>query len=288
MTDVARAIPILDSVSALADRYDAWICDIWGVMHNGLRAFAAACEAGREFRARGGSVVLVSNAPRPAPFVIEMLSKIGVPRDAYDAVVTSGDVTRILLERELSRPVFHLGPERDRGVFENLAVRFAAADAAEVVVNTGLFDDTTETPDDYRDQLAAMQRRGVRMICANPDIKVERGDTLIYCAGALAELYEAMGGEVIYAGKPHLPIYDMAFAKLAELRSAAVPRHRILAIGDGLRTDMAGAEAAGLPALFIASLLHVASEEAATAEGIAALFKDSRLRPIGAQLGLRW
>jgi HAD superfamily hydrolase (TIGR01459 family) len=167
-------------------------------------------------------------------------------------------------------------------------VNFADQDRAELVVNTGLFDDARETPADYEAMLAQFRRRNVPMICANPDLMVERGDKLVYCAGALAELYEKLGGEVIYAGKPHLPVYDIAMEIIVGIRGKPIERSRVLAIGDGLRTDMAGAEAAGLDALFIPSLLHVPDETAASADGIGALFADRQFRPIAAQFGLRW
>lgn len=285
--NIASAIPILPSISTLADRYEAWLSDIWGVIHNGARAFEAACDACSRYRAAGGVVVLISNAPRPHDAVAVQLDKFGVPRTAYDAIITSGDVTRALLARESGRGVFHLGPERDRGVFQE-GVRFAPVESADLVVNTGLFDDLTETPADYEAMLRGLQKRGVTMICANPDLMVEKGDKLLYCAGALAQAYEAMGGTVVYAGKPHLPVYDQAFALVAKAKGRAVEKRKILAIGDGLRTDMAGAQAAGLDALFIPSLLHTEGHDLTDGAGIAALFEDSTFRPIGAQLGLRW
>ena len=286
------AIPILPSIAPLASRYDAWLSDIWGVMHNGAEAFRPAGEACSRFRAAGGIVVLISNAPRPHDAVAAQLDRLGVPRDAYDAIITSGDVTRALLAKQAGRTVFHLGPDRDRGVFQ-ADVRFAPVESADLVVNTGLFDDAKETPADYHSMLRGLRARDVPMICANPDLMVEKGDKLLYCAGALAQAYEAMGGTVQYAGKPHLPVYEEAFAIVANLLAAgkggrAFDKRRVLAIGDGLRTDMAGAQAAGLDALFIPSLLHTDGHAAADSAAIAALFKDMTFRPIGAQQGLRW
>jgi HAD superfamily hydrolase (TIGR01459 family) len=288
MSNSLPAIPVLPSISALAGRYDAWLCDIWGVMHNGAAAFGAAGEACSRFRGRGGIVVLISNAPRPAVAVAAQLDRIGVVRGAYDDIITSGDVTRALLAAEKGKRIYHMGPERDLGVFEDAGVTFTDAARAELVVNTGLFDDAIETPDDYRERLAALRARDVPMICANPDLMVEKGDRLLYCAGALAQAYEAIGGRVAYAGKPHAPVYDMAVAMIARLRGAPVGRDRILAIGDGLRTDMAGAHAAGIDALFIPSLLHVDNGGAVDAAAIAALFDGQPFRPIAAQDGLRW
>ena len=285
-------IPILPSIAPLSSRYDAWLSDIWGVMHNGARAFEAACDACARFRAQGGVVVLITNAPRPHDSVASQLDKFGVPRTAYDAIITSGDVTRALLAKQAGRTVFHLGPERDRGVFQ-ANVRFAPVDSAELIVNTGLFDDLNETPADYEPMLRRLRLRDVPMICANPDLMVEKGDKLLYCAGALAQSYQAMGGTVLYAGKPHLPVYDEAFALVAKALSAGASgrtfdKSRVLAIGDGLRTDMAGAQAAGLDAIFIPSLLHTEGHDLTDSAAIAALFKDTTFRPIGAQLGLRW
>jgi HAD superfamily hydrolase (TIGR01459 family) len=290
MTKMSETIPILPSMAALRGRYDAWLADIWGVIHNGVRAFEAACEACTRFREQGGVVVLISNAPRPHDAVARMLDRLGAPRAAYDAIVTSGDVTRRMLAAEPGRSVFHLGPDRDKGIFEGLDTRFVGADGADLAVNTGLFDDTKETPKDYAGMLQGFLARRVPMICANPDLMVERGDQLVYCAGALAVAYEEIGGTVHYAGKPHLPVYELAFELIATAAGRAVPRSRILAIGDGLKTDMAGAEAAGLDALFIPSLLHVKGDGANTAGEIDRLFAETgrAWRPIGAQLGLRW
>jgi HAD superfamily hydrolase (TIGR01459 family) len=223
-TAAPPSIPLIPSVSALAERYDVWLCDVWGVIHNGERAYAGAVEACRRFRARGGTVVLVSNAPRPAANVVPQLERLGVAEDARDSLVTSGDVTRNLLEANKETPLFHLGPERDKGLFEGLSLNFVAPGAAGLVICTGLYDDTTETPDDYADLLGELAARELTMICANPDLKVERGAQLVYCAGALAARYEEIGGRVTYAGKPHPPIYERSFVVASELRGAPVPR----------------------------------------------------------------
>ena len=284
-------IPLIPSVSVLASRYDAWLCDIWGVMHNGLQAFGSASEACCRFRANGGTVVLLSNSPRPGRGVIEQLETIGVAADAWDGVVTSGDVTRDLLKQNRHKTLFHLGPDRDRGVFAGLELTFADAGEAELVICSGLYDDTCETPDDYAELLQELAARDLPMICANPDLMVERGGALIYCAGALAVEYEKLGGEVIYAGKPHMPIYDRAIARIAEHRGEPVARTRIIAIGDGLKTDMAGAAQAGLDALYIASGLHLAkagSDGTADAQAVVELFSRVANRPVAAQSRLHW
>ncbi|MDH3581848.1 MAG: TIGR01459 family HAD-type hydrolase [Hyphomicrobiales bacterium] len=291
MTAPLPAIPLIPSVSVLASRYDAWLCDIWGVMHNGLQAFSSASEACCRFRENGGTVVLLSNSPRPRRGVIEQLETIGVSADAWDSVVTSGDVTRDLLNQNRHKTLFHLGPDRDRGVFTGLELTFADAGEAELVICSGLYDDTCETPDDYAGLLQELAARDVPMICANPDLMVERGSALIYCAGALAAEYEKFGGEVVYAGKPHTPIYDLAVSQIAEHRSEPVARKRIIAIGDGLKTDMAGAANAGLDALFIASGLHLAeagSEGTVDAEAVVELFDGIADRPVAAQSRLSW
>lgn len=279
-------IPILPSVSALAGSCDAWISDIWGVLHNGVAAFPAASAACQRFRRGGGVIVLLSNAPRPAPSVIAQLDGLGVPRAAYDGIVTSGDLTRRLIGAEKSPRVFHIGPDRDRAIFDGLGVALVEEAEARLVVCSGLWNDDTETPDDYRALLTRLAARKLPMICGNPDIVVERGPQLVYCAGALAEVYEAVGGKVVYAGKPYLPAYKMAFEAIATAAGRKVPRQRILAIGDGLKTDIKGAAAAGLRSLFIASALHV--NGAFNAAVLAKLFKQHPAPPIAAQKALVW
>ncbi len=176
---IAAEIPVIGSIEDLGSRYSAWLVDIWGVMHNGHRAFPRAVAATRAFRARGGIVVLLSNSPRPSPSVQEQLRRLGVPDDAYDATVTSGDLTRHELDKHKGAIVFHLGPERDLPIFQGLAVKLGRPEQAELVVCSGLFDDETETPDDYIGLLRALAARKLPMICANPDHLVERGDRLV-------------------------------------------------------------------------------------------------------------
>jgi HAD superfamily hydrolase (TIGR01459 family) len=279
-------IPILDTVAPLAETSDAWICDIWGVMHNGAAAFAPAAAATRRFRAGGGTVLLLSNAPRPAGAVQAQLDHLGVPRDAYDAIVSSGDLTRHLVRERIEKRVHHLGPAKDKPIFDGLGARLATIDEADYVVCSGLLDDERETPDDYRGRLAALAARNVEMICANPDLTVEKGSSLLYCAGALAALYEQLGGRVIYAGKPHLPAYDLAFETIARLRGGPVAKTRVLAIGDGLRTDIRGAHAAGIRSLFIASAVHVKAPLSPAV--LAELFSGADPRPVAAMAALAW
>lgn len=286
MLTPSNVTPLISAVSELAPRFDAWITDIWGVMHNGVQAYAPAADACTRFRQAGGTVILVTNAPRPHGSVRTQIDNIGVPRDAYDLILTSGDVTRDRLADWQGQPLFHVGPERDRPIFAGLDIKFADADKADVVLCSGLFDDQTETPADYADLLAIFKARDLPMICANPDIKVERGDRIIYCGGAVAEAYAALGGTVHYAGKPHAPIYERAFAEVARIRGRSADQARILAIGDGLHTDIAGAENAGIASLFVASPIHVTA--ALTSETLAELFMRSPTPPIAAMTALRW
>ncbi len=240
----------------LAADYDVLFCDIWGVIHDGARAFPAACEALSRWRATVGPVILISNSPRPWDGVAEQLDELGAPREAWTAIVTSGDASRVLLAQRAPGPAWRIGPERDDPLYAGLGLEFAGVETARFIACTGPDDDEVETPEDYRAALTTAAGRGLTMICANPDIMVQRGPRLIYCAGALAALYETLGGAVLTAGKPHPPIYAMARdAAGAALGRPADPR-RTLVIGDGLATDIAGANRQGLAALFIASGIH--------------------------------
>jgi HAD superfamily hydrolase (TIGR01459 family) len=247
---------LLDRFSTIAPRYDVVLCDIWGVVHDGIAAHAAACDALMRFRDAGGVVVLVTNAPRPAPFIIRQMDRLGVPPDAYDGVMTSGDLTRGVIASRKGEAVFHIGPERDLTIFDGLGVFLTPLEEAGFVVCSGLYDEFKETPDDYLALVAAMRARGLFMVCANPDLVVERGAERFYCAGAIADLYGAQGGEVLYAGKPHRPIYDAALAMAAEVRGEAAEPARTLAIGDSLRTDITGARALGIDGLFVSGGIH--------------------------------
>lgn len=291
MTTSQATIPIISSVSQIAGSYEAWLCDIWGVMHNGVRPFARAAQACERYRETGGTIVLLTNSPRPSGPVKQQLDEIGVPRTAYDDVVTSGDVARALMASEPVRPIYHLGPQRDRPIIDGLDIKLTDPEGADMVLCSGLFEDETETPDDYVELLQKIRDLKLPLICANPDIKVEKGDKLIYCAGALAQEYQAIGGEVIYTGKPNTPIYDLALKKLQEIKGGTLERKKILCIGDGLKTDIAGAQDASLDVLFIASAIHVDGhhEEAIVeADTIARLFENSTVLPVAAQGRLEW
>jgi len=290
MNQTSPDIPVIDHVAPLASRYNAWFCDVWGVLHNGITPYDSAVQACESFRGAGGIVVLLSNSPRHSDGVAEQLHDIGVSGAAYDVLVTSGDVARAQLERHGGDKVFLLGPERDRPMLDGLDIVLSEPQQAEIVLCSGLFDDEAETPDDYTELLAALRERDLAMICANPDLMVERGERLIYCAGALAKAYAQIGGTVIYTGKPHPPIYALARQRLAE-RTGETPDPAILVIGDGVHTDIAGATAQGLDSIFVASGIHVrdlSDARALDSTAIAALFADLPVKPLAAMKRLQW
>ena len=235
---------------------DVVLSDIWGVVHNGLVAFPEACEALHSFRAQGGTVILITNAPRPADSVQRQLRKLGVDDATYDAIVSSGDLTRHYVADRPGQKMFWLGPERDSSIHRGLDPVLAPLQQADYIVCTGLFDDETESAEDYREMMIEACERQLMLVCANPDIVVERGDRLIYCAGAIAELYRELGGEVIFYGKPHRPIYERAIELATERRGHITPLARVLAIGDSVRTDLAGAHAFGIDCLFVTRGIH--------------------------------
>jgi HAD superfamily hydrolase (TIGR01459 family) len=254
MTDIAYPA----GLSALSDRYRVILCDVWGVVHDGVTPHPAAGEALARFRQGGGIVVMVSNAPRPHPSVIRQLNDMGVRPDAWDAVVTSGDVTVSLMRERRGQPCFHIGAPQHDALFADEPAERVDIAKARYIVCAGLVDDENETLDDYRDLLARCRAHGLPMICANPDLVVERGHRMIVCAGTLADHYASLGGEVVYAGKPHPPIYGLALAKAAEIGGRAIDRDATLAIGDAMRTDVAGARGLGVDCLFLAAGIHTA------------------------------
>jgi HAD superfamily hydrolase (TIGR01459 family) len=287
-----RNVPLIDRFAPLARDYDVLFCDVWGVVHNGVAAYAEACEALARFRSGGGTAILLTNAPRPAAAVERILDRLRVPRTAYDAIVSSGDVTRGVVEQRLGESLFHVGPKRDLPIFAGLDVVFAPVESADYVVCSGLFDDTTETLESYREMLALMRARRMFMVCANPDIVVERGDALIYCAGALADAYAALGGAVLYCGKPYAPIYQTALEKAASLRAGTQPAlDRVLAIGDSVRTDLSGAAAFGLDCIFVTSGIHAeefGSRETPDIAALNATFAAAGVAPKAIIRGLVW
>jgi HAD superfamily hydrolase (TIGR01459 family) len=245
-----------ERLSELVDGVEIILSDIWGVVHNGLEAFPEACEALHTYRQRGGTVILITNAPRPADSVQRQLRKLGVADDIYDAIVSSGDLTRHFVADHPGKKMFWLGPDRDSSIYRGLDAVTAPLEQADYIVCTGLFDDETESAEDYRAMMLQARERKLPLVCANPDIVVERGDRLIYCAGAIAELYRELGGEVIFYGKPHRPIYERAMALASERRGSPAPLDRVLAIGDSVRTDLTGAHGFGIDCLFVTRGIH--------------------------------
>lgn len=284
-------LPNIAGLSDLAGRYDAVLSDVWGVIHNGVAAFPEAVDALRQFRLNGGRVVLITNAPRPSPPIVAMLDRLGVPRDAYDAIVSSGDATRSMIAKYRGRAIHHVGPPtEDDALYEGLDLRRTGADEAEVVVVTDL-DTDDDTPEMYRERARHWLSRKLPMICANPDRVVEHGDQLIYCGGALGDLYAAMGGMVHMAGKPYQPIYEEAFALAEKAAGQSLDKTRILAIGDSVRTDATGAAQFGVDLLFITGSIHAAELDAfgkPDPQAIADLIAPSRARVAGALPRLSW
>jgi HAD superfamily hydrolase (TIGR01459 family) len=273
----------------IAHNYDAAFCDVWGVLHDGRSARGPAVDALRRFRENRGPVILLSNAPRPVSDLEKQFAGLGVPHGCYDAILTSG----VLAHQDLARRsrgrtlnLLHIGPERDRGVFAGLPVCCVAADEAELALCTGLYDDDTESPEDYRGLLTDLCRRKLSLLCVNPDIVVQRGGQLVYCAGALARLFEQLGGTTVYYGKPHRPIYDAA----RELAAEAAGRRdlKVLVLGDGLETDIRGANAADLDAVFIADGIHGEDIRELTPASVEKLCNASGVYAIAAIRALVW
>ena len=246
----------MTSLSDIAGEYDAILSDVWGVLHNGIEAHPSAVDALLRYRQSGGRVVLITNAPRPSPPIMEMLDRLKVPRDAYDAMVSSGDVTRAMIAPYRGQTLHYVGPPAENdGLFEGFDITLGPPEDAKAVIVTDL-DNDDQTPDDYTDRITVWLRHRLPMICANPDRVVEHGSQLIYCGGALADLYEARGGRIHMAGKPYRPIYDAALKAAEAAAGRPLDRSRILAIGDSVRTDAIGAANAGLDLLFVTGSIH--------------------------------
>ena len=283
--------PLNERFSTQAAGYDAVLSDVWGVIHNGIAATAPACDALIRFRHGGGTVMLITNAPRPGQVVIKFLDRVGVPHDAYDGIVSSGDVTRSVMATRPDKAVFHIGPERDLPIFDGLGLHFVGLEQADYVVCTGLRNDEVETPESYRAELGQLLKRKLFMLCGNPDLVVERGDKLVYCAGAIADLYRSLGGEVLYAGKPHPPIYDLALEHVAKARGARPPLTRVLAIGDSVRTDLKGATDYGLDCLFVTAGIHaeeLGDRHDPDLSALNKIFADAGVAPKAVTRGLSW
>jgi HAD superfamily hydrolase (TIGR01459 family) len=284
--------PFSHHFAPLASGYDVVLSDVWGVVHNGVAATPESCDALARFRDAGGTVVLITNAPRPGEVVARYtLDRLAVPRAAYDGIISSGDVTHALIAARAGERVFHIGPARDLPIFEGVDARVVPVESADYVVCSGLYDDTVETPQDYSALIDTMRARGLTMICANPDVVVERGEQLVYCAGAIADLYAAAGGDVIYAGKPYRPIYEQALAIAEAARGRPTEPRRILAIGDSVRTDLKGAAAFGIDCLFVTAGIH--AEELGTrdnpdASALSDMFAAAGIFPKAVTRRLEW
>ena len=289
------SVPVLGGLREVATRFKVLVCDIWGVLHNGQSAFPGVVDCLAAYRHAGGFVLLLSNAPRPNGPIRAQLQSLGVPETAYDALVTSGDLTRQLLTTQARAgrlQIHHVGPDRDLPLFEGLDVERVDLDNARAIVCTGPFDDTREGPADYCDYWQPALRAGIPFWCANPDLQVQRGDSLIYCAGALAADYKRQGGNVTYLGKPHAPAYAFVEQHLQELTGQTPDRRDWLAVGDGLKTDILGATRAGFASLLITGGIHEA--ELSTDNGtpdpqrISGVYQAAGLTSIGAMRRLVW
>ena len=284
--------PVVETCGALLARYDVLFCDVWGVVHDGKRAFDAANTALCKFRELGGIVVLVSNAPMPRETVARVLDEKGVLRQAWDAIVSSGDLALGVIAGRGYRQVYGIGPEkRDSAFFAALPGRSSSIADADAIACTGLIDDRRETAEQYRPLLQQARARNLTFICANPDLAVHVGADLLACAGAIATIYEGLGGDVVWAGKPHALAYDTAKNTVQKLRGAPVAAARILAIGDSVRTDLVAAQGAGVDALFIASGIHrdeTMQDGRITPEKLARLFANGGPTAIAASTALVW
>lgn len=280
-------VTFINGLGSIAERYDALLCDAWGVIHNGVELFPGAAEAMTRFRDGGGTIVILTNAPRPSSIIPAQLDRLGLPRNAYDVVVTSGDATRSEIERRLPAPAYRIGPSKDDPLFDGMEIDFVSLDKAKFIICTGLENDQREAPEDYNDVLAQAASQGLPMICANPDIVVNWGGRMIWCAGALAEIYAGLGGEVVYGGKPHAPIYRLARGFIAEKTDKPVDKSRILAIGDGLNTDIAGANKEDIDALFVAGDGGI-HEGAGDAQSLATRLDEAGAQVIGVTQALTW
>lgn len=288
----SRVPPIVSGAGALLARYEVLFCDVWGVVHNGVRAYARATDALIRFREHGGTVILLTNAPVPAARVEAMLEARHVPPESYDGIVSSGEIALAHIAQKGYRAVHFIGPRaRDAAFFERSGARHVPLDAAEAVVCTGLTDDVNETVESYRDLLVEARARALPFVCANPDLVVDVGGRLFLCAGALADAYAHMGGVVFWAGKPHAAAYATAKATAERIRGGAVAPGKILVIGDAVRTDLAGAQTAGLDAVFVAGGIHrreAMRGDAIDPDKLAALFPPGTPPALAAMAGLAW
>jgi HAD superfamily hydrolase (TIGR01459 family) len=248
---------IIQSLDEIDPGYNTLFCDLWGCLHDGTRAFPAAVDGLERFRRAGGRVVLLTNSPRPRASVGDQIEALGATKACYDLIVTSGDAAQSAMATHFfGQKVHHIGPERDLGFFlapngQPFDVKRVPLEEADGIVCTGLFDDRTETPEDYRATLLYAKTKGLKLLCANPDVVVDVGEERIFCAGAIAEAYSRAGGRSYYFGKPHPPIYALARDDLAALTGEPLEAQDILCLGDGIATDILGAMGEGLDALFV-------------------------------------
>ncbi len=284
-------IPVYSAARELMSQYDVVFCDIWGVVHDGVTAYEAGCEALTHFRDAGGTVVLVSNAPCTAAMLVDVLAEKNVPADCWDAIVPSGDLALAHISKQNFTEVHHLGPARNNRLFDNVSFSRVAMNQAEVLLCTGLINERTEEPEQYRTHLEQALADDLPLVCANPDLVVDVGGVLIPCAGSIARLYEDIGGSVYWAGKPFTTAYEAAHRQAQALRGDPVQKSRILAIGDAVRTDIAGASAYGIDALFIGQGIHrdvVMPDGTIEPAALGELFSGDAPQAVAAMTGLAW
>jgi HAD superfamily hydrolase (TIGR01459 family) len=291
---IAMEINRIKGLSDISDRYDLVLCDVWGVLHNGVMARPGAIQALSTFRKKGGTVMMITNAPRQRKSVRLQLANMDVPDGTFDEVVTSGDVTRVLIRKHVDEgfaQMLHIGPDKDLNLFEGIDVQRVPVENARAVICSGLWNEQTETPDDYIPLLQRLKDRNLPFICANPDIVVEVGDHLEYCAGAIAREYDRLGGKTLIAGKPHHPIYDTAITEAEEIAEKSFEKSRILAIGDGMPTDIRGAADYGVDALYVSAGIHAGEYGEADAPdhaGVLRFLKENGAEPVAYLPRLDW
>ncbi|MFV0367695.1 MAG: TIGR01459 family HAD-type hydrolase [Hyphomicrobiaceae bacterium] len=292
-TGARNAPPVFEHGRSLMGGYEVLFSDVWGVLHDGVTAYSEATDALERFRARGGTVILVSNAPVPNTRVAEMLADKKVPRGAWDAIVSSGDIALSHIDACGFERLHWIGPvERDKALFDNMHWPSETLESADAILCSGLDDDRGETAESYRSRLQIALDRKLPFVCANPDLVVDVGGQHFLCAGAIADLYEEMGGPVFWAGKPHAIAYRAAHETAERIRGKHIDTREILVIGDAVRTDLEGAKNFGVDALFIASGIHAPDlmdgreiDEAKLTELFKGADPDS---PVGAMSYLRW
>ncbi|MCH9765930.1 MAG: TIGR01459 family HAD-type hydrolase [Alphaproteobacteria bacterium] len=276
----------------MLSRYQVLLCDVWGVVHNGAAAHEKACDALIEFRRRNGIVILVSNAPVPKFRVQAMLHRVGVPDGIANDIISSGEIALTHIRDAGYKRAFYIGPkDRDAAFFGQSSAVNAPLDTAEAVVCTGLNDDRRDVVEDYRPVLVEALKHKLPFVCANPDLVVDVGGTHFVCAGAIADLYERMGGDVYWAGKPHASAYDAAMASAERVANKTLKKSDAVVIGDALRTDIEGARRYGVDAIFIAGGIHrgdVVAESKINTEKLATLFSSDAPPARAAMVELAW